>query len=91
MSAPHADYSITLADDRTLNASTLLELAGKWAEAEHGPEWQRLTPARQSVEISHALTELNRLTHRDDQRTPFILSLPTTSEIPVPDQQEVRQ
>ena len=39
---------------------TPVELAHKWAEAEHGEEWQQLSAAKQSIEIAAALDALNR-------------------------------
>ncbi len=54
------DLSITLEDGRELTGRTPVELAHKWAEAEHGEEWSKLSPAKQSLEIAHALEALNR-------------------------------
>lgn len=60
MTITAAELSITLEDGRELTARTPVELAHKWAEAEHGDEWQTLSPAKQSIEIAHALKALNR-------------------------------
>ncbi len=52
--------TITLEDGRELTAQTPVELAHKWAEAEHGDKWQQLSAAKQSMEITAALDALNR-------------------------------
>ncbi|QUY63942.1 hypothetical protein [Gulosibacter molinativorax] len=52
--------TITLEDGRELTGRMPVELAHKWAEAEHGDEWQQLSPAKQSIEITAALDALNR-------------------------------
>ncbi len=51
--------TITLEDGRELTGRTPVELAHKWAEAEHGDEWQQLSAAKQSIEITAALDALN--------------------------------
>ncbi len=52
--------TITLEDGRELTGRTPVELAHKWAEAEHGDKWQQLSAAKQSMEITAALDALNR-------------------------------
>lgn len=60
MATTATDYTITLTDGTLLEARSLLQLASKWAAAEWGTEWSRITPAQQSLEITAALLELQR-------------------------------
>ncbi|MBS3183450.1 hypothetical protein [Leucobacter manosquensis] len=52
--------TITLENGRELTDRTPVELAHKWAGAEHSEDWQQLSAAKQSIEITAALEALNR-------------------------------
>lgn len=52
------DLSITTEDGTILEASTDLALAWKWAEHEHGAQWQAMTGAAQNASVSDALGAL---------------------------------
>lgn len=52
------DLSITTKDGTILTASTDLALAWKWAEHEHGAEWEGMTQTARTLSVSDALGAL---------------------------------